>query len=224
MLFISRFVSLREGLEAWSKDNTKVGVVDTDDWSEDIILGQRLRQLVHDHKLQIGGVRTAIIEGEYHVQTYRPYQHSSFIIPQQAKLKMLYDIEITRYRERITSIYWKPSELPMDVSIRLSDFGKSCGDSMLTGVGRGNGCIVTIILDDNIQFGQSSFGSFIGVLSSTAADGLKFDIRELTNECLAKRLYRFVSIWQECCEPNEIGDGLIDNSERFKRLSEEVMR
>ena len=206
MLYVSRF----------STPNS-VGVVDTDDGSEEIVGMLRLSSIVNMKGIDIKGVkmrsRGGFAGNQKVIDRVEPYQCEIYGTPAQTKASLLLHTDIMLWRRMITSIKWRFEEIDKPVTIRLSDFGAECADCMLYGnefIGRH---AITIIVDNFIKVNPYTFYPQSRRQQLTIDGvGVKFDLRECTSGLAAKLVYDAVVMNAEdyiaACE------SIIDNEKR----------
>lgn len=206
MLFISRY----SGYDYY-------GVVDTDDDTEGIVNVTALRKACLDGGLEIRGANPDITEitglhwlREDKIFVYQPPETRSQL---QIKTRVLKHVDVTMYRSMITRIKWDIFAIHTPVTIRLSDFGTSCADFILTGAKEVDEHKVTIILDEKIDFSNMTFKlRFYGDgYIDIERIGMKLDIRELDWE-KARILYTLLYDGFSA----EIPSFIIDSEERMK--------
>lgn len=185
MLYISRFDSLSKG----HNREPYYGVADTETGVETVHSAtQIIKMITEDPSLEIAGVNTEIVSrGDVRKVTgIEIYQLPEYMSTAQAKLKLLYDVDIRVFDGDIRAIMGAPRR---DVTIRLSSFGKTCNSYLFSSLVRQS--IVTFVLDDRISIKKDSFYAY-------SPRGVIYDIREVTDENLLNMMYfgRFSS-WHE---------------------------
>lgn len=182
MLYVSRFIN-----------SDSYGIVDTDDDVEEIVTQNELMSFVMDYGLRIAGIATRTAEFSFgnidYVDKIVIHQHPSFTKPIQAKVSLIYHTDIKLYKSMITSIIWDASQIKEQVSIRLSDFGDFVADRVLLGNKWNKKPSITLILDDKIKVTEKSFDA--GVYG-TYDYGVCFDLRELSDDLMARSVYKNV--------------------------------
>ena len=215
MLFISQI--FRDNLLHPDDEDAKplYGVVDTDDGVEEVVDWTRIYEACAEHNLEICGVDLNKTRYICEVKSITPYQPPETMTPLQMKTALLSHVHITTYDGWVTSIRWKPSEIEKPVSVRLSDFGAGVSDYCLIFNDYAMDYVVNIVLDDNIDFGNLSFSVGEPFFVSAEGLGVKYDIRELTNDAKAELVYNSVG------GTNPL-DSIIDRPDRYKRMSEKI--
>lgn len=166
-------------------NRNKFAVVDTDDDSEEIIYKKELREAVCKLGLEIRGVRVEMTSDGPHVRSYRPYQDMRYYTTRQTKAKALLGVDIVTFRDEITHVLINGAVAQDGLRLRLSDYCKRM--SMGTGIHWFNTedyKEVIIVLDDKIELYDEC--------KALIYDGLIWDILEVTNEDLVRRLYEFL--------------------------------
>lgn len=185
MLYISRYV----GEESF-------GVVDTDDNTEEIVSYAELSNLVCHRGVVICGAKPVRgVDGEYWITEDDIFvcQPSNLLSNLQVKTRVLRHIDVIVYNSMITSVLVYPREMSKHVEIRLSDFGTSCGDFILSRNQPSHKCMVTLKLDDKLDFGKDTFSlrfcdnAFVGLRDV----GVKFDFCELS-DAKAEKAYDYI--------------------------------
>lgn len=171
MLYVSRLVSCVESERSKESALTRIGVVDTDDDSEEIVDSVTL-SLAVKLGVQVEGVLST--EGYlYGVSPYRLPEYNSNAY--QSKLALT-GCNISVWKDMITSISWT-----CDSSVRLSDIAGSVADYVISDNNNNEVGLLTVVLDDNIKFTKTSFTPLgLGFLGRGCWD-VRFDIRELTD-------------------------------------------
>lgn len=187
MLYISRFVG---------KDS--YGVADSDTGVETVVNLVALRKAVLDKGLDIKGV---VVTKHSTVSWAEPtnwvrednisvYQPPNTVTSRQIKLQTLRGIEIKTFGSMITAMTWNNSAITTPVTIRLSDFGTSCGDFILYDVRETYGTKVKLVLDDSIEITPDTFNLrfYEDMFVSMEKIGLILDIHELS-DANAQKIY-----------------------------------
>lgn len=208
MLYLSRLVGQND-----------VGVVDTDDYVEQIISRQELYILVGGEAVDIEGVKyhTRRIHGGRVIRvidTVDVYQDRKFIRPIQTKWELLNRVSVRTFGSMITAIRWDFRNLKKDVPLRLSDFGDSLADRILTCNIIVDSPNINLILDDRVKVSRYSFMN-IGYMAqggTLVGDyGVTLDISGVTDEKAAELVYR------ACADHDSQGrafDVIIDQQDR----------
>ena len=172
MLFVSRYVGQRN-----------CAIVDTDDGVEEVVSLREAISAVSEGGLSIKGVFPAGVD--YHAMV-TPWQEPRSVSKLQTKTWALKRVNVTLYKSSITNIRWCSSGINSPVSIRLSDFGRSCADCILAGwYSNSKEHKVSIILDDKIFISDTTF-----VKPDASIDGVTFDLREVTDNSIVRSAYR----------------------------------
>lgn len=120
MLYLSRIVG-----------DCKYAVVDTDDTTEEIIGIDKLKKTVEKLGVEIKGVDVTVTEfGERRITRIVPYQMEQYLGRQQLKAKMLQGVDITVYRNEITSIIVDMRILRSGTRVDLSQYGTKLSEGI----------------------------------------------------------------------------------------------
>ena len=216
MLYISRrvYCILREGGPNGPLVELKYAIVDTDDDTETIVDKHYLEMCALQYKLPISGV-SVDKSGRFMLDAI-PYQPVETMTRLQTKMNVLNRVEVTTYKDSITSIVWYPDSLPEPVTLRLSDFASKCADCILWD-NLGSHHSVTLIIDDNIEISRDTFRPEVDNVSVVFDGGLGvvFDLRELTNEDTAAKIYSSLVKYKDGSF-----DNVKDTAERLHRMRE----
>lgn len=193
MLFISRYVYV--GGHRTDDDFTSIspsfcaGVYDTDDGVEELASLSSLDMAYGNFRIDIEGIDSYSIDGNRYISEIRPYQPPETLTPYQLKLITLYGIHTTVFKNMLTGMWWEnlPSEKP--VVIRLSEIAPECGDYLLNNASVIGRQVVTIVLDDSVKFGTSTFKVLSSMSIGEKTLGVAFDLRELTDDDKASIIY-----------------------------------
>lgn len=212
MLFISRI--FRDNILHPDDEfaNPHYGVVDTDDNVEEIVPWLVIFHACVECGLTIQGVEIRHIGVVHEITSITPYQSSSTMTPLQAKTALISHVHITVYAGCITSIRWNPEEIQAPVSVRLSDFGSSVSDFCLIFNNYASDYVVTLALDDKLDFSSVSFS--VGAPHFVSAEGLgvKYDLREMLDDAKAEFVYNSVGGTRPL-------DSIIDRPDRYNRMA-----
>lgn len=150
----------------------KFVVVDTDDGSEQVASRREIAHCVRQLGLTIEGVRTHKEGRQVIVDSISLYRKMSPPSGITAKLKVLYGVDVILRDKKIVRINI-PDELSRPVSIRLSDFATSCGDTIVGQRFRHRDAKpdIEIVLDDKISVTDLSFKHFMG-------DGIRLNLKD----------------------------------------------
>lgn len=155
MLYISRFVSSK-----------KYGVIDTDDGVEAIATIEELEDAVLKCGVEIKGVtpgradRIGINKGRNWIEKVEVWQPVDTMTRAQTKLNILSGVDIKVAGDKIAAIVIKDVNMAKGRTLRLSDFGSSCGDYLLRNSVRTANSVVTIVLDDKIAITGKALDDF----------------------------------------------------------------
>lgn len=212
MLFISRYCGGTE----WQPD---FGVVDTDDGVEEVVCYDELDRVCVDYDLDIAGVTYLRKHPIVELENIIPWQAPSSISALQAKLAALYGIHTTIWNGMITSITWGNSAASSPATIRLSNLGHSCADYLLNSCMFYQRHIATFVLDDSVTITGDTFKILSSLTIGMDGLGAAFDLREVSDDSVAKKVYLCVYEGEE----NEPYTDIIDSSERKRRMYEELV-
>lgn len=163
----------------------KYGVVDTDDWSEDIVTWAELNVAVLTHGIRIYGaeVESPDDPDAIFIKFVTPYQHSRFYTNKQAKTKTLIGIDVGTYGDEITYIVADGQVTKDGTRIRPSEFGKRMGwYASVWWKNRQVSKKYVIVLDDGIEMiGETPPEIF--------TSGVLWDISQVTNEAVIRSVY-----------------------------------
>lgn len=199
------------------------GVVDTDDDVEELVTRSELLDICCNRGVVIEGV---IVARDY-IRCVSPYQLESSISRAQRRAEVVCNVTVTRYKDEVTEIFWDSFKLQKPVSIRLSNFGSSCGSQLFNRrlcIGRlapHGHHMLTIILDGKITFTDKSFFVVPNHWGGLGREGfgLVFDIRELTDEKLAEIIYFSVAMSGAVIET-----GIVDSEDRMKAMKAKLVQ
>ena len=206
--YISRCVHLDDAVRA--KERLAFGLVDTDDNVEHVISMDKLEKAVLETGIQIYG---ATIRGR-RIDDAAPYQHPLYTTALQTKLAVMHNIHMTLYKDWITSIVWDEKLVKKPVTIRLSDYGRRCSDSLFWRPGTAQRHQVTLIFDNKIKFRRDSFAAFASYTGGIGVGGfgVLYDLRELSDDTLAEFIY--TNIFESGADL----DSVLDKPDRLKRM------
>lgn len=194
----------------------KFGIVDTDDDVEEIVDWNLLYYICFDLCLDIRGITYYDENGIKFIDTITPQQVRGTMTQLQTKTLALKSVRVVTYKDCVSAIVWDFDDLRSTVSIRLSEFGKACSDSLLLYRHNSLSNRLILVLDDNIDFSETSFVT--REYSEFSSLGVVFDIREVHRIEKAELVY-------ECVRNCGLFDSLpaseviIDNSPRFDSFS-----
>lgn len=204
MLYISRLV---HGFTV-----LKYGVVDTEDGKEEVVSNSDLYCYCQEYDLTIRGCIPDEPKVGFSMNGVFPFQHPDYMTKAQAKLFMLYGIELTLWKDMITRIAWEPSEIKEPIELRLSDYGGRLGDYIFAGLACSATHKVTVVLDDNINFNDQSLHTYSPFFLCLDSYGLKYDIRDMQDKEKVRAIYRMVD--EVPGRSGSFPDELIDSPER----------
>lgn len=215
MLYISR-----------CKNFDTYGVVDTDDGVEEFLTLEQIIDVINVQGIMIDGV-VPRWSSDYMMRTVDriyPYQPDETRKPIQIKANMLYNVDITVFRNVISWIRVKGEKISTPGVLRLSDFGTEVADCVLRGNKWPRGHKVTLVLDDKLKIAPKAFrvlpyadkNASIG----TYGVGVVFDIREVTNMSIVESVYRAMLNGDQ----REIKTSIIDDECRKRRMIQTARR
>lgn len=193
------------------------GVVDTDDDVEEIVTFGYLQMLASTAPdVHIYGVNTV---GKT-VSMIAPYQPSATMSRDQLKLQLLHRVDVTVYKSTVTGILWNNDGLIGRPRIRLSDFGKFCGEFVLCCNTEVADTRMELVIDDKISISETSFRphkyhSFSEYMHET---GVVFDLRELHDEGRAEMVYMQLATGRV----DDMFGYIIDSDARKKRMRKKM--
>lgn len=181
MLFVSRFAG-----------RFSYGVVDTDDWSEEVVSSKDIIDAVRTHGIEILGTTLEYAlskQSKVSVSGIRPYQLPERVTNLQVKTNLLHRVQVVVYRDVIANVTWCGDEILQPVAIRLSDFGSVVGDRFLFCNQEYGSHKITLILDDKLEFSDQSFMKPFAPLSKTGI-GTVFDLHDMKNSENVFEIYK----------------------------------
>lgn len=202
MLFVSRLIG------------SNYGVADTEDGVEEKVDAMRLHNYVIDLNIPIAGVIPSDDENVFPViSVYQPLETMTQL---QVKTEMLLGVSVKVYKDAISSISWDCKRISKPVAIRLSDFAKGCHDGILVNSGvKAYRHILTLILDDKVDFTMRSFRVPFGGNLGENGLGIIFNVKELTDASRVKLLYDIMFRYSD--DP-DIYKTIIDSPERMRAM------
>lgn len=186
MLFISR--------QIYDEIHEVYGVVDTDDGVEEIVDSGKLAHLIENLNIKIAGVCVSEIPDIFG-NIFRSFEYvTAWQSPEttkgaQTKLSMLNGIELTVYKDKLSSISTYYDKDVTDVTIRLSDFCTGLWECVLH-LSHQKGCI-TLVFDDKL----SPVPEF--AFNKMFPGKVLYDFHEVTNEDLIYSLYEALATSRE---------------------------
>lgn len=206
MLYVSRFIGYN-----------CVGVVDTDDDFEETVTMYELNQAVVKTGLDIVGVNPSESIGGNKLVTdegVTPYQPPETYTRLQVKAKTLLDTEIVVHKGIISRIFFGPDSWNREITLRLSDYGRECGDFMLCG-NIHSGRPKVLQLDDQITFTDRTFA--LKYFSKAFVDmGIVVDLSDMSDQ-YAARAYNILGLTND----DEFFKNIIDKRPRFHKMFNE---
>lgn len=167
MLYVSRYVG-----------QTKYGVVDTDDGVETVVTYQDLTEYVLNNGLDIKGVTIGYTVRKRrrvpYLSSVKVYQNGSFLTAKQAKAKTLKGVDVIVNNGQIVQINIPQDGLKQPTTIKLSDFGTSCGEYIFKNLPYLGNSSLTIELDDSVAVSAKTFKYFVN-------RGVVIDMSAVTN-------------------------------------------
>lgn len=196
MLYISRRINYLGADYSVQDDSAlRFGVVDTDDWAEEIVGLNALKAISSAGDIKIFGLSNPVRS----TRDVHPYQPNP--TPFQTKLNMLKGVSVAVNNDVIVDINYDVRRVTSPVRLRLSDFASECGDYILYGVEVCTGHKLTLVLDDTLIIRETSFEvwPFVG----PDGIGVVFDMRELTNlntlNLVYKTVFRSLEAYDTLC-------------------------
>ena len=209
MLYISRFAG-----------RYCYGVVDTDDGTEEVVAGYDITNAVSNLGLSILGVDIdpqSTLKPT--VDSILPYHDVTRMTPLQVKTNLLQHVEVFVFGDIIANVRFRADEITVPSIIRLSDFGKVCGDRMLYGNRPSGAHKITLILDDKLSFSKHTFLKPTGSLGKSGL-GVVLDMREMHDDGEAKAVYKSIMSGPGTLE---MMDSIIDDRGRKEWFIREVL-
>lgn len=196
MLYVSRRVC-NQLIEAGASKGYDCGVVDSTTGVETVLKLPEIKTVLKEG-VSIRGVTCDydIVDGDFSIVDISPFQEQSTMSRNQVRAMVLYGIQIIVYNAMITDILWSRNTLKSDVKIRLSNFGSICADLLINGLTVGDAAhTVTFIIDDKLKSISDRAFWIAGItgrlgLGLQWCTGLMFDLRELSDDGVARRVYK----------------------------------
>lgn len=197
MLYISRRIG-----------RNKFGIVDTDDYTEEVVDKYELAKLI-ELGIEVKGIKLLETHRRHGQPCYRVsinvYQDAKYASASQAKMHALLGVTVNTSGTDITGISFSRERVADNVNVRLSDYGNKLADSVFFGAAYSSTPVVTLVLDDKIRVTQKA-------LDRAFSTGFRFDIRGVTNKRAANSVY---GQWLTCGSASgKLLDWIIDNPER----------
>lgn len=170
MLYISRM-----------RGKDRYVVTDTDDGTDEEVSLARLRKAVSSG-VEIKGVTSVKHAGVDYVLKAEVYQLPSEMTAKQAKTKALKGIDIRTEGGVITYINWNDAVVSPNCRLRLSDYGTSVADNVLSEAKNAHSKEIVIVLDDKVAIRRYSF-------SNAQQSSVRFDLTEVRNDKMARIIY-----------------------------------
>lgn len=210
MLYVSRLV-----------DSADYGVVDSEDNTEEVVDYEALLD-AYRAGLTIEGVTldkaATLHAGQIHLERVDVWEGLRVKSQLAIKLYMLRGIDIRVYKRWISSVRWNPERIDTPVELRLSDFGRVCGDRMLFGIVDGaleGRHTITFVLDDKVRVARNAFSFPFFVYSGIGGAGVKFDIREVTDTRTLSAIYTSLRSYPDSFRA-KVNCPIIDSPERME--------
>lgn len=200
MLYISRFIG-----------HSLYGVVDTEDNTEEqtgwLGLGTAVSNGVN--------IKGCIVR-DGKLKNAVPYNSEVYQSTQQLKLKSLYGVEFSVWRDYVTGIVWNPENLNKPVPVKLSSLAKKCGSGLLYQMPPSENRNLILVLDEFIEFDMFTF---IRYRHSQILNGHTFSVR-LDLRLLSDEKVRIIynSLVRALDDRFCIPDIIIDNPERLNKF------
>lgn len=173
MLYISRYIT-----------DYSYGVVDSDDGVETIVTREELAAVCITFRLKVKGVEVKHGNMGWYVDAVEPYQDRNTYNKRQIKALTLLGVDLKIYDQEIVAISADSSVAKSDVVLRPSEFAKKL--SCFVKLNKSASCSLTIVLDDRIEV--------VGETFRVGLNGVRFDLREVSNEMTAKSVYKDVVV------------------------------
>lgn len=173
MLYISR-----------SFHDDTFGVVNTDTGVEAKVSFNDLMDIVLIQHTMVEGVELTYVpaKGFDIINSITTYQDPQYYSKEQAKLKVLFGVDICTFRNEIVNIVIDGDVVPKNLNIRLSKYGKLMDGRINIGWHEHKeGQTVTFVLDDNLDVLTEA--PFIGI------KGVRWDVSDVTDESLIRGMY-----------------------------------
>lgn len=210
MLYVSRRVGLG-----------KIGIVDTDDGVETIVGMIELSSMLSSTGLDIKGIKlrkTKLSFTDFRVMgAINVYQSDMYRTLNQAKVCALLKVDVTLFRGVISCISWDNDNIDKPVTVVLSNLASRCGDLVFYSQKWVGEHKVTFVIDNFIEFGEFAFrGSRESQKITWDGIGVKFDLRELTDDNKALLIYSAVA--NSLAEYVDFPETIIDNEARMEAM------
>lgn len=206
MLFVSRHIGI-----------SGYGVVDTDDGSEEVVTSSEAAYYTEVLGLDIKGVAR---RHDSNAVSLEPYQSVETMTPLQVKTNLINHVDVRTFGSAITLLTFREEEITSPVTVRLSDFGDTLEDCILSENKCSGSYKIILIIDDGIKslteqslrMGMYGWGAELGGLGEDGL-GVVIDIRELSDDDLAFKVYEQVYAYGDAPI-----DEMKDSDERKERM------
>lgn len=200
-------------------------VFDTDDGVEEVINYDGLNSVIGEYGIDISGVHVHRIDKpgagqwDFWIDKISVFQPAETLSKEQLKLKMLLNVTMSMFGDCITGILWDAWQIIDPVTIRLSDYGKSCSSRLLSGNETACCHVVTIVLDDKIKLDPDAFvlePADLGMIENLGRKsyGVVLDLREMTDLEAVRSVYWAVYSTGFLFDWGTLSDSVIDLPER----------
>ena len=164
-------------------DGNKFGVVDTDDYVEEVVSWMDLYSAVIETGLDIKGVQLGLNSSGKFISVALPYQDPKFCSTLQVKTRTLLGVDITVYRDEITRIVVDGTVAIKDTRIRLSDFGtRISSHSTISWKSNHNRSKLILVVTDNVDIG--------GLAPSMCITDVVIDVSEVSDGPVVTYMYK----------------------------------
>ena len=171
-----------------------------------------------DCDLDIAGVDVSVEKFPFfrEVRDIRPYQPPETLTQAQLKMRMLAGVDITVLDGVLTGISWDERRVTEPIRIRLSDYAGACSDCILSGCRNIGFHKLTLVLDDNIEFGKWTFDFMEedDIYEGVEGVGVAIDVRDIRDE--KKLEIAYLSFIHDAL--HDLSGSIIDFPERQKRM------
>lgn len=214
MLYVSRYIGVLD-----------IGIVDTDDGVEERVSPGDIIHDTVDYSIDIKGYHS-----ENRILVYQPYQLPETKTQQQLKLQLLKGVEVVVWGSMITNIRWKPDKIKSPVSIRLSDFGTSCGDFILKGNEATHTRCIRLVFDDKLEPPEIYSVTMVCPPGVSLHRDVLYDLSDVTSEKLVESVYRSILVhrsWnnkQFTPVPGEVIGAVLDDNDRKHRMIQKLVK
>lgn len=211
VLYISRFV-----------DSADYGVVDSDDGKEEIVDYESILE-AYRNGLTIEGVtpdmQATLQAGTMHLERVDIWEGLRAKSQLAVKLYALRGVDIRVYKKCISSLRWRTDMGGNPVEVRLSDFGRICGDRIFFGIQDGaleGKHTITLVFDDKLRLARTAFCFPFFAYSGDGGAGVKFDLREVTDMRIVTALFANLKGYPDSFRAR-VNCPIIDRPERMEQ-------